>query len=226
MWRTEAGERVLTEPEWAVFVYGLEQFLEATDPDQPAEPVSQDSDVAVTRATASGTVDRLTLGQRLVLLSEVAPALRDPLVPLPHTTLAHEAAIIEVLREFFDALELEVSLDSHGNTDYRRTLLAAAGAADNAEGGPEATDTDIEGWFRLFDRMLERLAWHPGIDFPDDWLTLPPEEAMERMRLAGYDGKAYYARPKEPTEQQVVMARKTLEKLVRATGDGCTHQHH
>jgi hypothetical protein len=62
--------------------------------------------------------------------------------------------------------------------------------------------------------MLERLAWDHGIDIPDDWLALPPEEAMERMRLAGYDGKAYYARPKEPTEEQVVTARRTLERLV------------
>lgn len=226
MWRTEDGERVLTEPEWAVFVCGLERFLDSTDPDRPDEPASRGSDVAVNRSTGNGTVDRLSLGQRLVLLAEVAPALRDPLVPLPHPTFSHEFAIQEVLREFFDALELEVCLDSTGVTVFRQGLLAAAGAADNAEGRPDATETNVEVWFRLFDRMLERLAWDHGIDIPDDWLALPPEEAMERMRLAGYDGKAYYARPQEPTEEQVVTARKSLETLVRATGDGCTHQHH
>ncbi len=211
MWRTGAGERVLTEAEWAVFANGLFWLCEAIDPDLSDD---REPGVVANRETGVGTFDRLALGQQLVLLAEVASALRDPSMPLPGTTIYHEGAVLAAMQEFFDFLEIEINLKPAVVTTARRALLAAAWS--DSERMPEVTDTDVEVWFRLYDRMYERLAWNSGIEITDDWLALTPEEMGERMRLAGHDGKAYHARPQEPTEEQIETARTTLKNLVLA----------
>jgi hypothetical protein len=210
MWRTEDGERVLTDAELAVFVCGLYWLCETIDPDPSDE---REPGFVVNRETGFGTFDRLTLGQQLVLLAEVATALSDPLVSLPHTTKYHEAAVLAAMQEFFGFLELEISIISSVVTGSRRALLAAARS--DSERMPEPTDTDVEVWHRLYDRMLERLAWDNGIAIPDNWLEMPDDERSEWMRLAGYDGKTYHAPPPEPTEDQIETARATLKNFVQ-----------
>ena len=82
MWRMQDGDRVLTEPEWVVFSTGLDLLRDFVEQDIAAE---EDNDCA-----GAAVFNLLTSERKLVLLAEVASALRDPAAPTPAHTAANE----------------------------------------------------------------------------------------------------------------------------------------
>src|SRR5437868_297447 len=117
MWRMHDGNRVLTEAEWEVFRTGLDLLRDFTESDISAGEDDMDTSVPA--------FDRLTAEQKLALLADVASAVRQPEVPMPHHTAANEGAIMAVLVTFRDMLREEVDANEVGQTSLRECLLAA-----------------------------------------------------------------------------------------------------
>src|SRR5690348_16992754 len=130
MWRTQDGDRALTEAEWALFSVGLDLLRASVEEDISAETNHADTGIAV--------FDRLTPEQKLALLADAALALRDPAIPTPRHTAANEGAIAAVFSMIRVALETE--LDSAGlegeeerPTEIRRMLRAVCERPDERE---------------------------------------------------------------------------------------------
>src|SRR5690349_17686681 len=86
MWRTSAGNRVLTGAEGALFHY-----LAAGFADEVIESCLTDGEKFNGCAPA---FDRLTLEQQVVVLAEVIPALLDPAVPVIEPITAYQEGAI------------------------------------------------------------------------------------------------------------------------------------
>jgi hypothetical protein len=71
MWRMQDDDRVLTEPEWALFRAGVDLLRDWIEEDIRHET---DSEIGV------AVFDRLTSEQKLALLAHTTVALRDPSV--------------------------------------------------------------------------------------------------------------------------------------------------
>src|SRR5258708_8881454 len=103
--------------------------------------------------------DHLTPEQKLVLVADVAHALRDPAVPTPTHTAANEGAIAAVFSMMQDELQMEIDMPEMERTDgqstvIRRMLLAVCGEADEREEPlPDETSTDHDEWDCLLEEF-------------------------------------------------------------------------
>src|SRR5580700_6603300 len=102
MWRTPDGNRVLTEPEWALFAAGVDLLWDWIESD--IEAGDDDADLGLV------AFDRLTPEQKLVMLADVANALRSVSVPTPRHTSSNEATIAAVFSVIRGAYELEIDV--------------------------------------------------------------------------------------------------------------------
>ncbi|VTS01902.1 Uncharacterized protein OS=Singulisphaera acidiphila (strain ATCC BAA-1392 / DSM 18658 / VKM B-2454 / MOB10) GN=Sinac_1675 PE=4 SV=1 [Gemmata massiliana] len=207
MWRMHDGDRVLTEAEWEVFATGLDLLRSQIETDVSAQ--SDDTDTGI------AAFDRLTGEQKLALLAEVAHAVRDPAAPIPRHTAANEGAIMAVLDSFRDMLQSEVEENEAGRADLRRCLLGTfANEETHPEKLPRATSEDWEAWELLFEGVADRLLWDRDFELGDHFLDLPPNDAREKLRLAGIDSDYYLSAPPEPGEKGLTAARQTLARLL------------
>src|ERR1700684_582522 len=100
MWRTPSGDRVLTEPEWALFAVGVDVLWNWIESDIDAG--GDDANLSLV------AFDRLTPEQKLVMLADVANALRTVSVRTPKHTASNEATIAAVLTVVRGELECEI----------------------------------------------------------------------------------------------------------------------
>jgi len=204
MWRMQDGDRVLTEAEWKVFCTGLDLLRDFVEQDIAAEEDNDCARVAV--------FNRLTSEQKLVLLAEVASALRDPAIPTPVHTAANEGAIMAVLDTFHMMLRTEVEDGSKDQTSLRGILRAAV--AEEVEKLPKLTSKKWDDWDFLCECITERILWDFDFDAGDGFLDLPPDEARAKLEMYGIDEEYFLTVPDEPNEQQLTAARQTLAKLI------------
>lgn len=164
MWRMQDGNRVLTETEWIVFCTGLDLLRDFVEQDIAAK---EDND-----CPGVDVFDRLTSEQKLVLLAEVASALRDPGISIPDHTAANEGAIMAVLDTFRMMLRTEIEEGNKDQTSLRGILRAAV--ADEVEKLPKLTSKKWDDWDFLCECITERILWDFDFDAEDGFLDLPP----------------------------------------------------
>ena len=212
MWRTQDGDRVLTEAEWTLFRAGLELLCEAIEEDIRAGTDDADTGIAV--------FDRLTPEQKLALLADTVFALREPATPTPRHTAANEGAIAAVFSMI--RVELETELDLAGMedeeekpTEIRRMLRAVCeGSEDREVALPDEASTDAEEWDWLLEEFEDCIFWDCDFEMGDEFLDLPHDEAREKLQLCGIDPDYYLAEPDEPGEAGLTAARQTLARLL------------
>jgi hypothetical protein len=206
------GERVLTEPEWALFRTGLDLLRDSVEEDLRAQ--TDDTDTGIP------AFDRLTPEQQLALLADTARALRDPASPAPRHTAANEGALAAVLSLIRAELETELDLaqlEGHQReaTPIRRLLRAVSEEVEGWEEPlPDETATDPEEWGELLEEFEDRIFWDADFAMGDEFLDLPPEEARARLQLYRIDPDYFLAIPPEPGESGLIAARQTLARLL------------
>lgn len=207
MWRMHDGDRVLTEAEWEVFATGLDMLRAQIETDISAQADDVDTGIPV--------FDRLTAEQKLALLAEVARAVRDLTISMPHHTAANEGTIMAVLGSFRDMLQCEVEINEKRRTGLRECLLAAfVGAEVYPEKLPKATSKKWSDWDGLCECLIGRLFWDYDFAMGDQFLDLPPDEARTKLREFGIEPDYYLDTPDEPGEKGLIAARQTLARLL------------
>ena len=212
MWRMQAGDRALTEAEWALFGTALDLLRDSVEEDIRAETDDAETGVLV--------FDHLTPEQKLVLIADTARALRDPATPMPAHTAANEGAIAAVFSMM--RLELETELDIAGTegtgekpTEIRRMLRAVcAEAGEREEPLPDETSIEPDEWDWLLEEFKDRIFWDVDYSMGDEFLDLPADEARKKLRLCGIDSEYYLAVPEEPDRPRLTAARQTLARLL------------
>ncbi|QEL15572.1 hypothetical protein [Limnoglobus roseus] len=209
MWRMHSGDRVLTAAEWALFRVGLDLLLMFVEDD-----LDNQEDTTETGATA---FDRLTAEQKLVILADVATALREPAVPMPHHTAANEAAIAAVVYTLDDMLTEELESSSDPDSKYRSTVLRRhllAVAAEQAwEELPRLKSKSRGRWAVLLESFGDLILWDDDHHQGDAFLDLPPKEARVRLLMAGITDEYFLDTPDEPGEKGLTRARQQLARL-------------
>ena len=210
MWWTEEGDRVLTDEEWAVFNTGLDLLRDLVESD-----IQSNTGIAQADFQA---FDDLTAEQKLVLLADVAEALRSPLIPAPDLTAANEAAVAAVFSMFKAMLVTEIDagqLDpGEESTDLRRLLLAAIGQAEDLdEPLLSESDRDIGEWNFLMEVLEGRVFWDNDFTMGDAFLDLPHDESRTKLEMYGIDPDYYLSIPPEPDQRGLNDARQRLAGL-------------
>jgi hypothetical protein len=113
MWRTPCGNRVLTEPEWALFAACVDLLWDWIESD--IESGHDDANLGLV------AFDRLTPEQKLVMLADVADALRSVSVPMPRHSASNEATIAAMFTVIHSLLECDIN----GATDEEMTPSAS-----------------------------------------------------------------------------------------------------
>jgi hypothetical protein len=212
MWRMQDGDRSLTESEWALFSTGVALLWGDIEDDICNKTDEVQVGVAV--------FDRLTPEQKLLLLADVACALRDPEVPDPDHTAANEGAIAAVFSMLRIALETELgfegsTISSEYSLAIRPKLRAVAEEAEEWEEPlPEATSTDADEWDLLVEEFEGRIFWDADYEMGDELLDLPPEVARATMDLLTIDEQYFLTVPDEPGQRGLYTARQKLRQLL------------
>lgn len=207
MWNMQSGERVLTAAEWEVFTLGLGMLQDFVQP----EVDRRDEAFSTGRRSFEG----LSAEQRLVLLADVASALRDPDVPPPDLAAYNEAAVAAVLDHVEVLLDLELSDPDRDEPVAVRRRLRSMELEDPDRENPQPPETsqDREDWLELLKLFRMAIFWDEDFE-DDDYLDLPAEAAAASLEKMGIDRDYYFASPEEPTELQVIQARQVLARML------------
>jgi len=212
MWRTEDGDRVLTEAEWKLFATGLDLLLDWVDSDI----TSGVSDIAQVGMKA---FDLLTPEQKYAALADVSLALRDESTPAPFQTAANEAAIAAVFDCVLSMIETEIEAQLDGLSEFgisvrQRVLDAIGNDPDREDELPLPDCTENADWRFLLQEIESRVLWDYDFAMGDELLDLPPEQSRAILERLTIDPDYYLATPRDPNRQELVQARKTLAKLM------------
>ena len=214
MWRTEDGDRVLTEAEWKLFATGLDLLLHWIDSDISS---GSGSDSAIAQVGMKA-FDLLTPEQKYALLADVALALRDEATPAPFQTAANEAAIAAVFDCVMSMIETEIEAQIDGQSEsgitVRQLMLDAIGIADREDELPSPDCTEKEDWRFLMEEIESRVFWDYDFVMGDDLLDLPPEQSRAILEQLTIDPDYYLAAPRDPNKMELMQARQTLAKLM------------
>jgi hypothetical protein len=207
MWRTRDGDRVLTDPEWAVFAAGLDVLWDGVEEDLAAGTAWP--------RTGVRAFDALTPEQQLALLADVAAALRDPAVPPPLPTAAAAAAVAAVYEHARALLETELLMSRGRRTASRRLVRAAVAAGpDRPRRLPPPTLRRRAAWFALLDRLIGRVLDDADFELADAVLDLPPDHARAVRSGLGIPADYFAAAPRHPGPAALAAARSTLCRLL------------
>lgn len=214
MWRTPSGDRVLSEPEWALFAAGVDMLWNWIEYD--IEMGEDDANLGLV------AFDRLTPEQKLVMLADVANALKSVSVKTPRHTASNEATIAAVFTVLRGVLECEIDVATDDEmkslTSIRQLLLACCSDADGYEGQlPDANSEDIEAWNWILEEIEERILWDCDYQSSNELMDLPPEAVRQIRQLVGIDEDYDLTIPLDPDEGVLTDARQKLTQLVRST---------
>ena len=212
MWRTPDGDRVLTEPEWALFAAGVDLLWDWIESD-----IDTGDDNANLGLVA---FDRLTPEQKLVMLADVADALRTISVSMPCHTASNEATIAAVLTVIHEELECELEMaadeEMAPSTSIRQILLSCCSAADDHEDPlPDVSEEDLGAWDMLLEEVRDRILWDCDFESSNDLMDLPPDAARHVRQLVGIDEEYDLTIPPDPDDNAMVAARQKLTELIR-----------
>lgn len=190
MWRTSQGDRILEGDEAAVFVRALRLLRDTLVADS-----SWDYGCVV--------FDRLTLGQRLAVLCEVAAGLLDPSVPPPELTAANEGAIASVYSNLSAAIEDDE--ESPAATDARRLVHRACRALgfENTDAGWPSNNADPEAIQDAIEFLRDRILWDADYADEDLFLDLEPQAASALHEFVRTSRVYYLHIPPDPPESEI-----------------------
>jgi hypothetical protein len=205
--------RVLTEPEWALFAAGVDLLWDWIESD--IEAGGDDANLGLV------AFDRLTSEQKLVMLADVANALRTVSVPLPRHTASNEATIAAVFSVLRGALELEIDVATDDemppSASIRQLLLACCSDADDYDDLlPGVSSEDLEEWGLILEEIVDRILWDCDYQSSNDLMDLPPDVARQVRPVVGIDEEYDLTIPPDPDEAALVAARRKLTQLVRS----------
>jgi hypothetical protein len=106
MWHTPEGDRVLTGNEAKLFLASLRFMADILEDDDHEDAWSFRVEV----------FDRLTLGQKLTMLRDVARALLDPTESMPELSAVNEGTVAAVYQNLLDNTLMEVDEDEEPQT--------------------------------------------------------------------------------------------------------------
>jgi hypothetical protein len=230
MWRSPIGVRTLRRWEWRLFRKGLKTLYYELD-------VSLGGLVHV--STGVPIFDTLPVASKMVMLAQVAKALRDPVEPCPARTALTEGAIAAVYGQFRRDLisEIDFSSDRFPPNAFRvryRRLLVRAILEIHPEcaiprPSPESPHNDTERpfvpkpdcdetalWDKLLDAMLNRLVGG-GPDFADEakFSDANPEVRQYKKSRRWLEQACYSATNLKPSEEELIASHTTLWRLCR-----------
>ncbi|MFO0962139.1 MAG: hypothetical protein U0625_04465 [Phycisphaerales bacterium] len=158
--------------------------------------------------------DRLTFGQRLTVLCEVAAGLLDPSVPPPPLTAANECAIA-VLYSHLDVMIEEVS-ESSEVSDSRRLIVRACQelGLEDAELDRSCRDAEPDSIWRALELLRDRILWDADYADEDLFLDLGPQEAAALHGLARTSGDYYLHIPPDPSEGEIESLIRRLDSFI------------
>jgi hypothetical protein len=214
MWRTPRGDRVLTEPEWALFAAGVDVLWDWVESE--IDTGADDANLGL------AAFDGLTPEQKLVMLADVANALRIALVRTPKHTASNEATIAAVFIVLRGELECEIDVATDEEvtpcTSIRQLLLACCSIAEGYEDPlPDASNEDLEAWDWILDEIVDRILWDCDYQSSNDLMDLPPDAAQQIRQIVGIDEEYNLTIPPDPDESTLAAARRKLTQLVRST---------
>jgi hypothetical protein len=204
---------VLTEPEWALFAAGVELLWDWIESD--IESGGDGADLGLV------AFDRVTPEQKLVMLADVANALRSVSVPAPRHTASNEATIAAVFSVLRGALECEIDNATDEeltpSTSIRHLLLACCFGEDDFEDPlPDASSDDPEAWDLILEEIVERILWDCDYQSSNDLMNLPPDVARQVRQVVGIDEEYDLTIPPDPDEGALAVPRQKLTQLVRS----------
>lgn len=210
MWRMQDNDRVLSNPEWALFKIGLKLLWDMIEEDIREEVNNVDTGIPV--------FDVLTPEQKLALIANIADALRNSEIPSPIHTAANEGAIAAVFSLLKVELESELEIASLNvqceNPTELRQLLLAVGKEGELKPLPIESSTDHDEWIWLIMEFEERIFWDADFEMADDFLDLPHKKAKKMLNTFGIDADYYLSVPDDPNHEGQTAARQTLALLL------------
>jgi len=211
MWAMPSGHRIFSDAEWNLFLVGLQSL-------------HRDVEIGLHHAEEPSighgvpAFDCLTPEQQMMVLADVAGALRWRHAPIPDHTAARESAIAAV----FDAIEAQLGNELEGivvedndATFVRRLICAAALDADRDEPLPDLATAAEDAWQELLDEIKERVFWDNDYLLGDQFLDLPPEEARACYDSLGIARNYFTWTPDEPKPDQLRIAERKLDELLQ-----------
>ncbi|MBC7834258.1 MAG: hypothetical protein H7Y88_04050 [Phycisphaerales bacterium] len=199
MWRTPGGDRTLEGSEAEIFLTALRDLARELNCDRDEHE------------TGVSVFDRHSLGQKVVLLRQVANALTNADEPVPIHTTANEAAIYAVFEHLRNLLEEEflvAETDIPAPTEIRSLIRRAClDAQIECPASPE--NACVEEWTDCVEDLADLILWDRDFEDEGVFVDSPPgqESAPDDLQASiPYFGDI----PSDPSEDE---AQRMLDQL-------------
>ncbi len=201
MWRTSCGVRVLEGAEAAVFRFGLSCLRDMLIVDEDFE-------------YECAPFDRLTLGQKLSVLCEVAAALLDPKVPPPELTATNEGAIAVVYSHLGVVIECDEEIpDAEDSLKLVEEACRELQLPEIEELRPSGRLDVEEMWFAI-DALRDRILWDADYADEDLYIDLAPQDSAKLHDFARTTRDYFLDIPPDPPESEMKALLQRLDKFV------------
>lgn len=205
MWHTADGLRVLTSQEWKVFALGLDMLWSLLDADLENGTESRFTDVEI--------FESLSHPQKLLILSQVAEALRERNVPAPPDHPYYDAAVQAVIQIMQGMLHDEMEFGE--SDDNQQALWQVFDWKEMKSWEPKSIKKmKRKDWDSLV-RMFEESIVDGDHELAALVMDQSPEQAAAFKQIMGIDSDYFTAIPPEPDEAMQSKARATLQRLLR-----------
>ena len=205
MWHTADGLRVLTSQEWKVFALGLDMLWSLLDADLENGTESRFTDVEI--------FESLSHPQKLLILSQVAEALRERDVPAPPDHPYYDASVQAVIQIMQGMLHDE--MDFGESDDNQQALWQVFDWNEMKSWEPKSIKKmKRKDWDSLV-RMFEESIVDGDHELAALVMDQSPEQAAAFKQIMGIDSDYFTAIPPEPDEAMQSKARATLQRLLR-----------
>jgi hypothetical protein len=207
MWHTQEGDRVLTGDEGKLFLASLRFMVD----------ILEDDDLEDAWAFRVEVFDRLTVGQKLTMLRDVARALLDPTEPMPELSAVNEGTVAAVYQNLLDNTLMEVDEDDETQVDqsfryyWRSLIMAAVKEAEQAENvspdpewNPTIESNAMGDWDTLVAYLENRILWDDGDwDLEEEIADSSPELAQHQKEVLGITDDYFLAVAPDPPESEI-----------------------
>lgn len=201
MWRTELGERILTDGEAALFRAGLASFIVHLN--RP-EDVDSLMDIGVS------AFDRLTFPEKMAMLEIVARGLLDADVPCPQLSAVSEGALGAVYYHIMAQVELEIDENRRA---FRPLIREACEAMGITEDLPKPNSKRVDAWLDCVEMLMDLIFFDRDWEQENVPLDASPEIAGEFKEYFGIDDDYYSAVAPDPSPQQLERIRSSLQQM-------------